>query len=102
MRLKTLYLSGFMIFVFCVELLTETIAPKGPVLLNLDYSRFRYADQSSYMEIYYGFHPQQLTYTLNEGQYEGGILLSIKVQKSGISRELTRLSRHQWNQLNLF
>ncbi len=83
MRLKTLYLSGLIILSLGIEIFAQTISPKAPVLLNMDYSRFRYDDQSNYLEIYYGFHPQQLTYVLNEGIYEGGILLSTKIQKSG-------------------
>ena len=83
MSMKKAILFGLITVAFSLELSAQTIPAKAAILLNLDYSRFKYNDQSCYMEIYYSFHPKQLTYNFSDGKYQGGVIISTKIRKSG-------------------
>lgn len=74
-------------FLFCCALLAglnaqltaQNLAPLGAFVLNLDYARFRNDAQSSYLELYYGFYPNALTYTAGNGKYTAGIQVHTKL-----------------------
>jgi GWxTD domain-containing protein len=53
--------------------------PTGAFVLNVDYARFRYDDQSGYLEIYYAFYPHLLTYVSSSAGMQGGVLLHTKL-----------------------
>lgn len=80
---KKLFVFGLIIAGFSFRLSAQSIFPRVPLMLNLDYARFKYDDQSCYLEIYYGFHPKQLTYRFVEGEYQGGVKISTKIIKLG-------------------
>jgi len=83
MSMKKSILLGLTVVLFVFEVSAQTVSPRAPILLNLDFSRFRYDDQSCYLEIYYGFHPQQVTFHYTDARYQGGVLLSTKIKKNG-------------------
>jgi len=64
------------------DLAAQSIAPKTPFVLNLDYARFRNDNASGYLEVYYGFYPSLLTYAWSEGKYRAGVILSTRVTKA--------------------
>lgn len=66
---------------FSTNLSAQTITPKAPLILNLDYSRFHYDNQNCYLEVYYGFHPKHLTYDHSSGKFEAGVKLSTKIRE---------------------
>ncbi|MFH1943721.1 MAG: GWxTD domain-containing protein [bacterium] len=73
---------------FAMGLSGQTLAPRAILLLNLDYSRFRYDDQSGYLEVYYSFHPKQLTYHIEDGKFNGGVKILTKISKSGTNESI--------------
>lgn len=74
-KMKIVKVVSYFLFVtlFSFDLSAQTISPRNPFILNLDYARFSYNNQSGFLEIYYEFHPQQITYELAEGNYHGGV-----------------------------
>jgi len=62
-----------------VELFAQTLTPTSNFVLNVDYARFRNNDQSGYLEVYYGFYPNLLTYRLSDGVYHAGVKLRTRV-----------------------
>lgn len=48
-------------------------------VLNVDYARFRYDNQSAYIEVYYGFYPRLVTLERREGMFRGGIQLQMRL-----------------------
>ena len=64
---------------YSLELFPQAISPEIPFLLNMDYSRFQYDDQSCYLEIYYGFHPLHISFNFIDNEFQGGIILSTKI-----------------------
>ncbi|MCH8126707.1 GWxTD domain-containing protein [candidate division KSB1 bacterium] len=76
---KILLLFCFTSF-FAAILSAQTVAPKAPLILNVDYSRYYYDDQTGYLEVYFGFLPKQLTYNFMNGKYEAGIKLATKIR----------------------
>jgi len=61
------------------NLAAQNLAPLGAFVLNLDYARFRNDAQSSYLELYYGFYPNTLSYSAAAGNYAAGIKLNTKL-----------------------
>ncbi|MBC8180198.1 GWxTD domain-containing protein [candidate division KSB1 bacterium] len=53
----------------------QDITPVSEFTLNVDYAKFRYDDQSAYLEIYYACFPHQLTYHSSEEKYRAGVKL---------------------------
>lgn len=58
----------------------QNIPPVGSIFVNLDYARFRYDDQSNYLEVYYGFYPNSLTFLQRDGKYYAGMLLQTRIR----------------------
>jgi GWxTD domain-containing protein len=57
------------------NLRAQNLDPTASFVLNLDYARFRLDDQTSYLEIYYAFYPNLLTYSSSANGYRGGVKL---------------------------
>ncbi len=64
---------------FSFKLFSQTLSPEMPFLLNLDYSRFLYDEKAGYLEIYYGFHPQHISFNYTDNKFQGGVILSTKI-----------------------
>lgn len=58
-----------------IDLIAQSIIPTSPFVTNIDYARFRNDEQSGYLEIYYGFYTNLLTYQWSEGKYRAGVHL---------------------------
>lgn len=58
---------------------TALLAPASPFTLDVDFARFRNDAGSGYLEIYYGFHPQLLTYHFQEGKFHAGVKLQTRI-----------------------
>ena len=80
---RRIIVFGLIIAGFSYRLSAQSISPRAPLMLNLDYARFKYDDQSCYLEIYYGFHPKQLAYRFVEDKYQGGVKILTKIIKNG-------------------
>jgi GWxTD domain-containing protein len=63
-----------------IELFAQTLTPTSNFVLNVDYARFRNDDQSGYLEVYYGFYPNLLTYRLSNGVYHAGVKLHTRLR----------------------
>ncbi|MFQ5629432.1 MAG: GWxTD domain-containing protein [bacterium] len=61
------------------EAVAQTISPAGDFFVNLDFARFRNDDQSGYLEIYYGFYPNLLTFEQSGGKHHGGVMLKTRI-----------------------
>lgn len=48
-------------------------------VLNVDYARFQYDQQSGYVEVYYGFYPRLVTLEQSGGVFRGGVLLQVRL-----------------------
>jgi GWxTD domain-containing protein len=55
---------------------------RSPFILNVDYAKFRYDEKSLYLEVYYGFYPQLLTFLANENGFHASISLSIAITEA--------------------
>jgi GWxTD domain-containing protein len=51
-------------------------------ILNVDYARFQYDQQSAYVEIYYGFYPRLITLERAGGMFRGGVQLQVLLVNS--------------------
>ncbi len=51
----------------------QTITPRSPFGLNIDYSRFRYSETEGYLEVYYAIYPSLVTLQADSGIYRGGV-----------------------------
>jgi len=65
-----------------MALWAQELTPKSNFVLNLDYARFRNKAESGYLEVYYGFYPNLLTYRLSGGAYQAGVKLTTRVRHS--------------------
>ncbi|MGH7493478.1 MAG: GWxTD domain-containing protein [bacterium] len=59
----------------------QTLTPASPFVINLDAARFRNDQLSGYLEVYYGFYPQLLTYHHSDGKFHGGVKLHSRILK---------------------
>lgn len=66
--------------------------PAAPFILNVDYARFQYDDQSTYFEVYYAFYPQLVTLAPRGNGFRGAIALSMKL--TNVSTGATTLERN--------
>lgn len=57
----------------------QIIVPVGDMFVNVDYARFMNNDTSGYVEVYYGFYPNSLTFVKSDEQYRGGMLLTTRI-----------------------
>lgn len=57
----------------------QSLAPLGAFVLNVDYARFRNDAQSAYLELYYGFYPNSLSFVTAGGNYVAGIQVNTKL-----------------------
>ena len=80
MNMREVVLLGLIVVLGPLSLLAQTLSPTADLILNLDYSRFRYDDESGYLEVYYSIHPQQLTYDFHDGEFHGGVILSTRIK----------------------
>ncbi|HXG38175.1 MAG TPA: GWxTD domain-containing protein [Bacteroidota bacterium] len=63
---------------FCASFLHAQTASNSFVL-NVDYARFQYDQQSGYVEVYYGFYPRLVTLEQSGGVFRGGVLLQVRL-----------------------
>jgi len=58
---------------------TVTVMPALPFAIDVDWARFRNDANSGYLEVYYGFYPQSLTYHWQEGKFQAGVKLQTRI-----------------------
>lgn len=80
--MKKIFLLLVFIALGGIDLAAQTLTPKSQFVLNLDYARFRNDDKTGYLEVYYGFYPNSLTYNLSAGAYQAGVKLSTRLRNS--------------------
>lgn len=61
----------------------QPVRVENPFVLNVDYARFKYDEQSTYLEIYYAFYPSLVTFAQKDGKYQGSVMLSTSLRKQG-------------------
>lgn len=66
-----------------IDLIAQSIIPTSRFVINIDYARFRNDEQSGYLEIYYGFYPNLLTYQWSEGKFRAGVHLWTRLREEG-------------------
>ena len=70
-------MKKFLLLIFLASVLAisesaaQRLYPKSPLILNLDYAKFRNDDSSGYLELYYGFYPGLVSYDQSEGRFSG-------------------------------
>src|SRR5512145_1214205 len=64
---------------FSHESAAQTVTPASQFTLDVDYARFRNDASSGYLEIYYGFYPQLLTYHWQDGKFHAGVKLQTRI-----------------------
>ena len=69
----------FLSIALVVSLLVGQSKPPAPFILNVDYARFQYDDQSTYFEVYYAFYPQLVTLVPTGSGFRGAVALSMKL-----------------------
>jgi GWxTD domain-containing protein len=57
----------------------QILTPKSQIIQNLDYARFNYNSQSSYVEVYYELYPKLISYMKLEGKFHGAVRLTTKL-----------------------
>ena len=73
--------------------LAQRLSPKSPLILNLDYAKFRNDDSTGYLEVYYGFYPGLVTYEVRDGRYSGFLKVDTRVKSTRTGRYVvSRLS----------
>ncbi len=75
-RVKLIWLA---LILSSPHLVAQTITPKSPFICNIDYARFYFDQNSGYLEIYYGFYPDLLTYVFKDGKFRGGVNLTTRL-----------------------
>lgn len=64
--------------------------PQGPFVFNVDYSRFRYDDSTGYLEMYYSFYPQVVSFASAQNSHmRGTVMLTIKIRQMSDSSVIT-------------
>jgi len=58
----------------------QRLYPKSPLILNLDYAKFRNDDSSGYLEVYYGFYPGLASFDQRDGGFHGFLKVSTRVK----------------------
>ncbi len=58
----------------------QRLTPRSPLILNLDYAKFRNSDSTGYLEVYYGFYPALASYEKRDGRYSGLLVVSTRVR----------------------
>jgi GWxTD domain-containing protein len=75
------------------ESAAQRLYPKSPLILNLDYAKFRNDDSSGYLELYYGFYPGLVAYEQREGRFSGFLKVDTRVKDTQSGRYIVnRLS----------
>ena len=64
------------------ESAAQRMYPRSPLILNLDYAKFRNDDSSGYLEVYYGFYPGLVTYEQRDGSFSGFLKVNTRVKDS--------------------
>lgn len=80
--MKRLLFLAVLVGLSVAEILAQDLTPTESFILNLDYARFRYDDETGYLEIYYAFYPDLLTYHWSEGAYRAGVLLRTRLENN--------------------
>lgn len=80
--MKRLFFLAILLGLSVAEILAQDLTPTESFILNLDYARFRYDDETGYLEIYYAFHPHLLTYHWSEAEYRAGVLLRTRLKNN--------------------
>jgi GWxTD domain-containing protein len=79
MRKGCVWLALLMVVVLS-DGVAQLLIPKSPLILNLDYAKFRNSDTTGYLEIYYGFYPALASYEMRAGQYAGVLIVSTRIK----------------------
>ncbi len=58
----------------------QRIIPSSSFVLNFDYARFQNDANSGYLELYYAFFPQLVTFESSNGRYQGAIHLATELK----------------------
>lgn len=69
-----------LLIVVSPALMGQRVIPRSSFVLNFDYARFHNNEQSGYLELYYAFFPQLLTFELSNGRYNAAILLKTELR----------------------
>lgn len=80
--MKKHLLSVVLVALLSNHLPAQNLTPNGAFVLNVDYARFRNDAQSSYLELYYGFYPNLLSYVTAGGNYVAGIKVHTKLVRT--------------------
>ncbi|MEX0737148.1 MAG: hypothetical protein WD182_06870, partial [Bacteroidota bacterium] len=80
--MKRLVVCAALLALMAVSADAQRIVPTTSFVLNLDYAQFRNDDQSSYLEIYYGFYARLLTYEKTEEGYLGIVRLNTRIKNN--------------------
>jgi GWxTD domain-containing protein len=73
-RVQCLLVTFFVWFGF-----TDAQTVSNSFVLNVDYARFQYDQQSAYVEVYYGFYPRLVTLEQSGGMFRGGVQLHVRL-----------------------
>jgi len=64
------------------EIQAQDLTPPKSFRLNLDYAKFRYDNENTYLEIYYAFYPYFLTYRWSGEKYRTGVQLRMRLKNN--------------------
>ena len=68
----------------------QRLYPKSPLILNLDYAKFRNDDSTGYLEVYYGFYPGLVSFDQREGRFYGFLKVDTRVKDTRSGRYLVK------------
>jgi GWxTD domain-containing protein len=72
-----------LVFMYGQNTFTQILPPKTPLIVNVDYSRFKYSADSTYLEIYYLLFPSGVTLEKTHDTLKGAVILQTMVRDSG-------------------
>lgn len=76
-----LTLIAFLSFLMGINLFAQIIPPRHNLQLNVDFARFFGDESTVFLESYYSFRTDELSYTYDDGKFNGGINISVEIKQ---------------------
>jgi GWxTD domain-containing protein len=73
------FLGTVVLFILALAVQAQTTLPLDPLKIAVDFARFRYDEQDTYVEFYYSFAQRSLTYVPDKEGFKAGIEITISV-----------------------
>ena len=85
---------------FLILILTVNLVAQKKINVDIDYSRFRFDDSTGYLEIYYGFHQNELKPVKTNNKFLVNGIINVEIKEKGIGKQIVNKSWQVINELD--